>query len=133
MPRLRKVPRTIITVLTAMAATHASGASLERPDETLRQLLANAVTAARSFGDRFDAEVWLLDMSTRLSGVLADPETRFTILRAVHREAARVDLEPELVLSVITVESLFDRYALSEAGARGLMQVEMDPGNWTVR
>ena len=116
-----------------MAATHASGASLERPDETLRQLLANAVTAARSFGDRFDAEVWLLDMSTRLSGVLADPETRFTILRAVHREAARVDLEPELVLSVITVESLFDRYALSEAGARGLMQVEMDPGNWTVR
>ena len=32
-------------------------------------------------------------------------------------------LKPELVLSVIEVESNFNRFAISSAGARGLMQV----------
>jgi soluble lytic murein transglycosylase-like protein len=45
------------------------------------------------------------------------------ILTRVHYEAARVDLPPELVLAVIDVESNFDRYAISVAGALGLMQV----------
>jgi soluble lytic murein transglycosylase-like protein len=38
-------------------------------------------------------------------------------------EASRAKLPPELVLAVIQVESNFDRFAISEAGARGLMQV----------
>ena len=36
---------------------------------------------------------------------------------------ARPICQPELVLAVIDVESNFDRFALSHAGARGLMQV----------
>jgi soluble lytic murein transglycosylase-like protein len=34
-----------------------------------------------------------------------------------------VDVPPELVLAVMDVESRFDRYAVSSAGAVGLMQV----------
>ena len=41
----------------------------------------------------------------------------------MHREARRANLAPELVLAVIDVESNFDRFAISWAGARGLMQV----------
>jgi soluble lytic murein transglycosylase-like protein len=41
----------------------------------------------------------------------------------VHYEAKRVHLSPELVLAVIEVESNFNPFAISSAGARGLMQV----------
>jgi soluble lytic murein transglycosylase-like protein len=93
------------------------------PDPELRQALVNAVGQADSFANRFEAEVWLLDMSTRLARRLPDAERRLTLLRAVHREAALAGLKPELVLAVIHVESAFNRFAISSAGARGLMQV----------
>ena len=48
---------------------------------------------------------------------------REQILHHVHCEAKRVDVPPELVLAVMDVESRFDRYAVSSAGAVGLMQV----------
>ncbi len=92
-------------------------------DPELKALLTAAVNNSDSFGDRFDAEVWLKDMSSRLSPIVPDHEERISILTQVHREATRVDLPPELVLAVIDIESRFDRYAISSAGARGLMQV----------
>ncbi|MBT8135825.1 MAG: transglycosylase SLT domain-containing protein [Gammaproteobacteria bacterium] len=94
-----------------------------QPDPDLRDLLITAVEQSESFEDRFAAEVWLTDMSARLQRQLPDAEERLEILRQVHREAQRVDLPPELVLAVIDVESNFDRYAISWAGALGLMQV----------
>ncbi|MDX1512712.1 MAG: lytic transglycosylase domain-containing protein [Gammaproteobacteria bacterium] len=96
---------------------------MERPDAELRALLIKAISEADSFEDRFDAEVWLTDMSTRLAAVVADPAERVEILRRVHQEATRARLEPELVLAVIQVESNFDRFAISSAGAQGLMQI----------
>ncbi len=93
------------------------------PDPELRELLRTAAGAADSFDDRFDAEVWLTDMSRRLERQVRDPDERMRILTRVHFEAGRVGLEPELVLAVIEVESNFDRYAVSVAGALGLMQV----------
>jgi soluble lytic murein transglycosylase-like protein len=93
------------------------------PDPELRDLLRIAAGAADSFDDRFDAEVWLTDMSRRLERQVRDPDERMTILTRVHYEAGRAGLEPELVLAVIEVESNFDRYAVSVAGALGLMQV----------
>ena len=38
-------------------------------------------------------------------------------------EAQRAGLDPHLVLGLIEVESYFRRYAISQAGARGYMQV----------
>jgi len=93
------------------------------PDPELREILRDAAGAADSFEDRFDAEVWLTDMSSRLERQVRDPDERLEILTRVHYEAARAGLEPELVLAVIEVESNFDRYAVSVAGALGIMQV----------
>jgi len=98
-------------------------ATTERPDAQLRQLLRAAIASAQSFSDRFDAEVWLLDMATRLQQRVPDAKERLGILRAAHQEARRVSLDPELVLAVIDVESGFDRFAISRVGAQGLMQI----------
>lgn len=92
-------------------------------DQRLKQLLQEAIDSPNSFEDRFDAQVWLNDMSQRLSKFIEDPEERIAILKSVHYEAKRANLEPELVMAVIEVESGFDRFAISVSGARGLMQV----------
>ncbi|MEO1201157.1 MAG: lytic transglycosylase domain-containing protein [Pseudomonadota bacterium] len=92
-------------------------------DPELRAALKKAASSSDSFPDRFVAEVWLMDMSSRLARQVEDPEERIEILTRVHYEANRVELPPELILAVIEVESNFDRYAISVAGAIGLMQI----------
>jgi soluble lytic murein transglycosylase-like protein len=54
---------------------------------------------------------------------VADETERMVILSSVFREAARQHIDPDLVLAVIHVESAFNRFAISSAGAQGLMQV----------
>ncbi|HSC14647.1 MAG TPA: lytic transglycosylase domain-containing protein [Gammaproteobacteria bacterium] len=93
------------------------------PDPELRTILLGAIADSDSFADRFDAEVWLTDMSRRLSRQVPDAEERLHILKTVHRQATLAGVEPELVLAVIDVESDFDRFAISTATALGLMQV----------
>ncbi len=95
----------------------------QQPDPELRRLLIAAVSDSSSFEDRFDAEVWLTDMSTRLTKQVPDARERLRLLRQIHIEATRAGLYPELVLAVIDVESNFDRFAISYAGAIGLMQI----------
>ena len=104
-------------------STGSWGATQERPDEDMRTVLLDAVNSSDSFIDRFDAEVWLTDMSRRLESRVKDPDERLYILKQVHYEAKRAELEPELVLALINVESNFDRFAISSAGAQGLMQI----------
>ena len=101
----------------------ASSPAQASSDPELRRLLKDAMEADYGFEDRYDAQVWLLDMSNRLKPFVADPRIRLRMLRQIHYEARRVDIEPELVLAVIEVESRFDEYAISVSGARGLMQV----------
>ena len=111
-----------IVLLALSCTTHA--AVQERPDIEDRVLLTRAIASANSFDDRFDAEVWLTDMARRLSRWDEIPANeRVFILKTVHQEATHAGLTPELVLSVMQVESNFNRFALSSAGARGLMQV----------
>jgi soluble lytic murein transglycosylase-like protein len=100
-----------------------SNRSPDDVDPALRLALVKAIAEADSFEDRFDAEVWLTDMSARLSSRVSNLDERLSILKTVHRQATAVDLPPELVLAVIDVESRFDRFAISTANALGLMQV----------
>ena len=95
----------------------------QRVDPKLRLLLTEAINSSESFDDRFHAEVWLLDMSNRLKRFIKDEETRLTMLKHIHLEATRSELQPELVLALIEVESHFDTYAISKSGAQGMMQV----------
>jgi len=92
-------------------------------DPKLRQLLTDAINSSESFDDRFHAEVWLLDMSSRLEQFIKDEKTRLSMLKQIHLEATRASLQPELVLALIEIESHFDSYAISKSGAQGMMQV----------
>jgi soluble lytic murein transglycosylase-like protein len=112
--------------LLLVAAQLANASGMPRDEQERAEMAAflkTAIGKADSFADRFDAEVWLLDMSTRLERFVPNPEERLELLRSVHREAKRAQLKPDLVLALIQVESRFDRYAVSRAGAQGLMQV----------
>jgi soluble lytic murein transglycosylase-like protein len=122
------IPRTIRVITTALLLSGlfslpAWSATQERPDADMRATLLQAINSSDSFSDRFDAEVWLTDMSIRLQSRVKDPQERLKILKQVHYEATRAKLAPELVLALINVESNFDHYAISSVGARGLMQI----------
>lgn len=69
------------------------------------------------------AKDWLDSMTARLEKRIPEAEERKAFLMTVYYEAARAGLDPELVLSIIQVESNFRKYAVSSAGARGYMQV----------
>ncbi|WP_425056027.1 lytic transglycosylase domain-containing protein [Pseudomonas abyssi] len=115
----------IVLLLLSWLAAQTAGASTTTPpvDPELRAELRQAIASADSFHDRFDAEVWLLDMSTRMTPYIRDEQQRLRLLRLVHQAATRAGLKPDLVLAVMHVESLFDPYALSYVGAQGVMQV----------
>ena len=119
-----QLSRVVLWFALGLATSTAAATNAPRHvDGDLRNLLIKAVNDQRSFSDRYDAEVWLLDMSSRLANRMPDPAERIELLRTVHDEAMRVNLPAELVLAVIEVESNFDRWAVSRAGAQGLMQV----------
>lgn len=67
--------------------------------------------------------IWLFNMSRRLEKYIPDLIEREDFLRTVYYEATRAGLDPQLILSVIQVESGFKKYAISHAGARGYMQI----------
>jgi soluble lytic murein transglycosylase-like protein len=130
-PLTRRSPRRSLLVLAWLATSAIAGSAAavtksdgrSGPDPELRKILVAAIADADSFADRFDAEVWLTDMSGRLARQVPDPVERLKILRTVHAQATLTGVEPELVLAVIDVESNFDRFAISSATALGLMQV----------
>ena len=118
----RHYPSLLALLLTTLLVAP-SAFSTQASDPELLRILRNTVNQADSFDDRYDAEVWLLIKSNSLARFLPDKSHRFEFLRKVHRAATRAGLEPEIVLALIEVESHFDPYAVSSAGAQGLMQV----------
>jgi len=118
----RSIPYALLYLLLAALPT-LGVAQTPAIDPALRATLKRAAADTASFADRFDAEVWLTDMSQRLARRVPDSAYRIELLKQVHQEATRAQLPPELVLAVIDIESNFDRFAISSAGARGLMQV----------
>jgi soluble lytic murein transglycosylase-like protein len=113
----------LVSLLLLSPALTTSPTFAAEVDQALKERLQLAITDAHSFDDKFEATVWLTDMALRMEQRVPDPVERVEILQYVHQEAQRVDLPPELILAVIDIESAFDRFAVSSAGARGLMQV----------
>ncbi|MEI2767063.1 MAG: lytic transglycosylase domain-containing protein [Nitrosomonas sp.] len=70
-----------------------------------------------------DNIAWLTIMSQRMEKFIPNSIERDEFLRTVYYESKRAGLDPQIVLSVIQVESRFNKYAISSAGARGYMQV----------
>lgn len=113
----------LLLVVLLVLSVPARATGVAQPDPELLALVKQAVAASTSFPDRFDAQVWLLDMSRRLKPSMPDDAQRLKFLRLVHQEAVRAQVPPELVLAVIQAESNFKRFAISSVGAEGLMQV----------
>lgn len=95
-------------------------------DPELRAVVSEAIRRADCFPDKYDSAVWYTLMEPRLRRIVADRDERLHILQTVWCEARRPGeqrLPPGLVLALIDVESRFNRWAVSSAGAVGLMQV----------
>ncbi len=121
-----------VALLAALIATQRAHAGPQRYEVLGDSVRSALVAAVRQDGDVPEARFaslsekvdWLTSMSARLPkrwqpGV----RQRIEFLQAVRYEAQRAGLDPHLVLGLIEVESNFRRYAISSAGARGLMQV----------
>jgi len=92
-------------------------------DTALLEKLATTMAERYEGTDRFDMEVWLHASEQRLARFVDDQEERLEILNRVYMEAHWQQLDPDLILAVMHVESAFDRFAISSVGAQGLMQV----------
>ncbi|WP_232318697.1 transglycosylase SLT domain-containing protein [Halomonas sp. GT] len=66
---------------------------------------------------------WRSRMDAPLSRFIRDPDERHELLKRLYQEAHLAGLPPDLVLSLIQVESAFKADAVSSAGAIGLMQI----------
>jgi soluble lytic murein transglycosylase-like protein len=133
--RARLLPPLVLTLAAAFAAPAAHADRQMDPElgAVLRQAIVD--TRCDDNPDHFDEEVFYKLHEPRLRRYVQDVETRLEILKHVYCETGRVvrkyraekkfelKLTPELVLAVMDVESRFDRYAVSSAGAVGLMQV----------
>lgn len=121
----RLVSSSLITIalISCSSAVYAQTSEDDANKAALLARLQNTVVEDYGFEDEFDAKVWYTSMDPRLQRYMDDPEERHELLKLVHREAVNQDLEPALVMAVITVESRFDRFAVSRARAQGLMQV----------
>lgn len=116
-----------LCLLLAVGLAHAG----TQREEDLSQSVQTAMQ--RSINDRVEprlvfrnpaeGDAWLNEMSARLAKRVPDEFIRRKLLTAIHYEATRAGLDPQMVLGLIHVESGFNRYAISSAGARGLMQV----------
>lgn len=88
--------------------------------------IADARPPVRRF-DKIDERIaylaWVGEMSERLGNKIGDYPARIEFLKTVDYEAKRAGLDRQLVLALIQIESNFRKYAISIAGARGLMQV----------
>lgn len=110
-------------VATLAINTPAVAQKLIPPSPELIALVQKAAADHTGFKDKYDAQVWLMTMSNRLAPTIPNLKKRMALLELIHAEATRAEVSPELVLSIINVESNFNRFAVSEAGAQGLMQI----------
>lgn len=124
--------RALLSIVAALAAAAPlaalAGAQQYEPlSASVRAAMSRAISDKGvphlRFKDPEDGYRWLLAMSDRLAKRVPDATFRVELLKTVHYEATRAGLDPQLVLGVILVESGFKKYAVSKAGARGLMQV----------
>jgi soluble lytic murein transglycosylase-like protein len=125
-PPLRATLACAFVALAWTGAPAGTARADQQRDPELKALLQKIIGDSDCFADKFDSEVWYKTMEPRLARLVPTHEARVEILDHVYCEAKRdpsLQLPPDLVLALIEVESRFDRWAVSPAGAVGLMQV----------
>lgn len=89
----------------------------------MRSSVHHASPARLVFKREADGKRWLMEMSERLQKFVPDKALQQRLLVNIQYESTRAGLDTQMVLGLIEVESGFRQYAISAAGARGLMQV----------
>ncbi len=117
------IRRVIIPALLLSFCSYSASQSRDEISPLMRKALKQSIAQSSSFADRFEAEVWLIDMSGRIANLVDNKLERIEILKAVHAQATINQLPTDVVLGLIETESHFNRFALSSAGAQGLMQI----------
>lgn len=102
-----------------------TGALAMTPTERKRlaSTISSATDAKEKAGYNVEEIVWAHDIQQMIAEHVRKQEDLEAIAHWVYFYSQHFELKPELVLSVMMVESHFDRLALSPVGARGLMQV----------
>jgi soluble lytic murein transglycosylase-like protein len=121
------LPATLAAVVAfVLLLAGASARADQQRDPELKAVVARAISEAQCFTDQYDSAVWYTLMEPRLRALVKEKDERIDILKQVYCETHRAGearLPPGLVMALIAVESRFDRWAVSAAGAVGLMQV----------
>jgi len=108
---------------TVVAGAQVQGVLSASVKAVMQHAVADQASPKLAFSSQQEAQFWLTEMSGRLETKMPNEEARREFLSTVHYEAVRAGLDPHLVLSLIEVESSFNKYAVSRVGARGYMQV----------
>jgi soluble lytic murein transglycosylase-like protein len=98
----------------------------QQRDPELRAVVERAISQAQCFADRYDSAVWYKMMEPKLRKLVPSEAERMDMLRVIYCETHRpgeTRLPAGLIMGLMSVESAFNRYAVSSAGAVGLMQV----------
>jgi soluble lytic murein transglycosylase-like protein len=112
-------------LLAALACGGVARADQQR-DPELRAVIERAISQAECFTDRYDSAVWYKMMEPRLRKLVPSEGERMDMLKVIYCETHRVGetrLPAGLIMGLMSVESGFNRWAVSSAGAVGLMQV----------
>jgi soluble lytic murein transglycosylase-like protein len=126
---IQRLKKLFVLMLLALATFNvmAGGQREEDLSHSVKAMMQKSVSDAAApklmFSDQQAGDAWLAEMSERLKKRIPDQAYREDFLTSVHYEATRAGLDPQLVLSLINVESAFKKYAVSSVGARGYMQV----------
>jgi soluble lytic murein transglycosylase-like protein len=121
----------LAALLPLLPRTSWAGAQQVEPlADAVRGALASQIADTAPPARRFDTDAgrasyerWLTLMEARLAARLPERRNRIDLLQCLDYECTRAGLDRQMVLGLIQVESNFRKYAISDAGARGLMQV----------
>lgn len=94
--------------------------------QLMSQSVADNPPDISSFKNKQEEREWINKVSKRLvkfSRTNLNEEQTVLLLKSIHYEAIRAGIDPELLLSIIEVESGFKKYSISSVGARGYTQV----------
>jgi soluble lytic murein transglycosylase-like protein len=113
--------RTALLLIAGAACLPAENAAPPAPGASQEPLHVVSVVRSDLRTGRLVRRIVVPSQPAASSGVKASPDP--AVLATIDATAKKLQVSPELVHSVIAVESNFDPYAVSSKGAEGLMQL----------
>ena len=120
----------VLSLFVTMSASYATNTTENNTTTELTAIESPTIIALREATrdiieptQQIETLAWLSEMSRNIEKRVPDDFYRIRLVQTVLEEANHVGIDPQLMLAVIAIESNFNRYAQSGAGAQGLMQV----------